>query len=285
MPSRFRLLPIVYLLLFAGCTKFELLDATIPRFGSTKLADVRYGSLHRQTLDVYRPHGIAPGASIVIFFYGGDWQNGAKADYRFVAQALTSRGFIAVLPDYRLYPEVQFPAFVNDGALAVKWVHDHASEIGGDLNHIYLTGHSAGAHIAAMLTIDPKYLQAVGLNRNAIRATAGLSGPYNFVPPPGDAPVFGQTAADRHKDPAFEPIAFVDGKEPPMLLVQGLKDTTVEPRNASDLADKITAAGGQAKVITYADRGHVGVVLSLAWPFRWLAPTLQDVATYFRSQQ
>ena len=190
-----------------------------------------------------------------------------------------------MLPDFRPYPDVQFPAFVQDGASAVKWVHDHAASIGGDPNHLYLMGHSSGAHIAAMLTLDPEYLRAVGLDRNSVRATAGLSGPYNFVPPAGDAGAFGQTSSDRHTDPAFEPITFVDGREPPMLLVQGLKDTIVEPHNATDLASRITAAGGQVKLITYPDRGHVGVVLALAYPFRWLAPTLRDVATYFRSQE
>lgn len=267
----------------SGCTSFQLLDATIPRWGSTRWTNAAYGSLPRQKLDVYRPHGVAPGASIVIFFYGGDWQRGYKGGYRFVAQALASRGFIAVLPDYRLYPDVTFPAFVNDAALAVRWVHDHAREIGGDPSHIYLMGHSAGAHIVALLTLDKEYLNDVGLHRDAIRATVGLSGPYDFMPPLEDRGVFGMSLASTQPDPRIEPINFVDGKEPPMLLIQGEKDTTVNPSNAINLAARIREAGGSIKLILYPKADHVGVVLALAWPFRWIAPTLPDVTEFIRS--
>jgi acetyl esterase/lipase len=248
------------------------------------LTNVSFGPLPQQRLDFYRPHGVAPGASIVIFFYGGDWQNGSKDGYRFVAQALTSKGYIAVLPDYRHYPDVTFPAFVEDGALAVRWVHDHAQQIGGDPAHIYLMGHSAGAHIVALLTLDSHYLKDVGLDRNAIRATVGLSGPYDFVPPIDDRGVFGVSRASTQPDPQIEPIHFVDGKEPPMLLIQGERDTTVNPSNSINLAARIRSAGGTVKLILYPKADHVGVVLSLAWPFRWIAPTLRDVTEFIRAE-
>jgi acetyl esterase/lipase len=267
-----------------GCSKFDLLDATIPRWGSTLWTNVPYGPLDRQKLDVYRPHGAAPGASIVVFFYGGDWQTGNKADYRFAAQAITSQGFIAVLPDYRLYPQAEFPAFVEDGARVVRWVHDHARQIGGDRAHIYVMGHSAGAHIAALLTLDHHYLQNVGLDRDAVRATVGLSGPYDFLPPPGDRGVFGMTSSTTQPDPQIEPIHFVDGKSPPMLLIQGAADTTVYPTNSVNLATKIRAAGGVVKLILYPGVDHVGVVLGLAWPFRWIAPTLRDATEFIRGE-
>jgi acetyl esterase/lipase len=220
--------------------------------------------------------------------YGGDWQTGSKADYRFAAQALTSQGFIAVLSDYRLYPAVTFPAFVDDGALAIRWVHDHAKEIGGDPQHLYLMGHSAGAHIVALLTLDGHYLRNVGLDRSAIRATIGLSGPYDFVPPPDDRAVFGMAAgstlATTQSDPLIEPIHFVDGTAPPMLLIQGESDTTVYPENSIHLAARIRAAGGAVKLILYPHTDHVGVVLALAWPFRWIAPTLRDATAFIRTE-
>ena len=283
MPPRLRLL--IFLTLAAqscGCTKFDLLDATIPRWGSIRWNDVPYGPLPRQKLDVYRPHGVAPDVPIVIFFYGGDWQTGSKAGYRFAAQALTSSGFIAVLPDYRLYPDVMFPAFVEDGALAVRWVHNHASQIGGDPSHVYLMGHSAGAHIAALLTLDSRYLRDVGLDRNAIRATVGLSGPYDFVPPPDDRAAFGMTRASTQPDPQIEPSHFVDGHAPPMLLIHGDDDTTVNPVNSIELAKRIRDAGGSVKLILYRHADHVAVVLALAWPFRWIAPTLRDATDFLR---
>ncbi|HUB25498.1 MAG TPA: alpha/beta hydrolase, partial [Tepidisphaeraceae bacterium] len=252
-----------------------------PTCGYHCIADVPYGPCARQKLDIYQPEHFTAPAGVVIFFYGGDWQFGSKHDYRFVGQALSSRGFIAVLPDYRLYPEVTFPAFVDDGALAIRWVHDHAATYGGDPRAIFLMGHSAGAHIAALLTLDGHYLQAVGLDRGAICATAGLSGPYDFTPYEGDLAVFGMKAGDT-PPAAMEPIHFVDGHEPPMLLVTGTADFTVDAGNTTRLARRIQQAGGKVKTIYYCGRGHVGVVMSLAYPFRWLAPTLRDVTEYFR---
>jgi len=263
-----------------GCTQFDLLNATVPEASYVRSSDIAYGPLPRQKLDVYRPRRPSATADVVIFFYGGHWQSGQKRDYLFVAEALTSQGFIAVLPDYRLYPDVTFPAFVQDGALAVRWVHDHAKDLGGDPHRIFLMGHSAGAHIAALLTLDAGYLQSVGLDRDAIRATAALSGPYDFTPTPGDRAVFAMTSRIRSSQ-SFEPIDFVDGREPPMLLIHGLADRTVDPANAVQLAKRIQSAGGVVEYIAYPGKGHVEVVLSLAWAFRWIAPTLRDVTGFF----
>ena len=273
------------LLATSGCNRFAMLNAFVPPWGYTRTASIPYGPSPRQTLDLYHPCGAAPHADIIIFFYGGDLQRGTKADYRFVAQALTSRGFIAVLPDYRLYPDVTFPAFIDDGALAVRWVHDHARQIGGDPDHLYLMGHSAGAYIAVLLTLDAQYLNRVGLDRSSIRATASISGPFNFVPPPEDRAVFSMARNDTRPDPDIEPINFVDGHAPPLLLLQGLKDPEVDPANATELAALIRKKGGEADYIAYPDRAHVGMVLALAYPFRWLAPVLHDTTKFFHDHQ
>ena len=265
--------------LLTGCSGLQVLNATSPSRGNVRTKDVAFGDQPRQKLDVYRPKKAAPGAKVIIFFYGGSWRSGHKADYRFVADALTSRGFMVVLPDYRLYPEVIFPAFVEDGAASVRWVHDHIAKFGGDPNQLYLMGHSAGAHLAAMLTLDARFLKAVGLDRNAIRATAGLSGPYDFVPTESNRAVFGLRPDDATQ--TIQPIHYVDGQAPPMLLLQGLKDKTVEPGNAFRLAARIREAGGKVDCRAYPDRAHASVVVALAWPFRWLAPVLDDVTRYF----
>lgn len=265
-----------------GCTRFDLINAPISSGGYLRTTDIPYGPLPRQKLDIYRPRNAAPDTPVVVFFYGGGWDSGEKGGYRFAAEALTSRGFIAVLPDYRLYPDVTFPTFVEDGALAVRWAHDNVSKFGGDPQHLYLMGHSAGAHIAALLTLDPLYLKSAGLDRSAIRATAGLSGPYDFIPRPVDLPVFRMNPGDLA--PAdTQPIHFVDGKAPPMLLIQGLGDTVIDPRNSARLAAAIESAGGQVQYIPYEGVGHATVVISLAWPFRWLAPTLRDATAFFRA--
>jgi acetyl esterase/lipase len=280
-----------------GCTDFDLLDAAVPDCGYVRTRDVSYGPLPRQKLDVYRPTRPVPaappgtggrssaraGARVVVFFHGGAWRAGDKDDYRFVGQALASRGFVVVLPNYRLYPLASFPAFVEDAALAVRWARDNAAQFGGDPDHLYLMGHSAGAHIGALLTLDGRYLQAVGLDRSALRGTAALSGPYDFDPAPDDRALFGMKQTDAAPPVRIEPIRFVDGREPPMLLIHGLKDKVVGPEQAERLAERIRAAGGEVRLIEYPDRAHVGVVLALAWPFRWLAPVLDDCTAFFRS--
>ena len=270
-------------LLLAGCSRYQLLNALVPCCGYQRTADVPFGPIARQKLDVYQPNDTKPGKPIVIFFYGGYWQYGEKENYRFVGQALTSEGYIAVLPNYRLYPKVSFPAFLEDGALAVKWAHDNAKQLGGDPTHIYLMGHSAGGYIAVMLTLNPHYLQAVGLDRNTIRGAVGLAGPYDFKIGKDLRGVFAQPTTGPI-DPVVEPITFVDGKAPPVLLIQGADDTVVDPDNATRLADRIHQLGGQARAIMYADRGHAGVALALAAPFRWLSPVLRDSVEFFRSK-
>lgn len=267
----------------SGCTRFDALNATVPSCSYTRQTDLSYGELARQKLDVYRPRGkkrVGP-APVVVFFYGGDWQTGRKGDYRFVAEALASRGFVAILPDYRLFPRVTFPGFVEDGALAVRWTHRNVSRFGGDPDRVFLMGHSAGAHIAALLTLDAHYLADVGLDRSAVRATAALSGPYDFVPGKYHRAVFGMSADDTAPDPRINPINFADAQAPPMLLVHGGKDDVVSPSNATKLAARIRTAGGSVRRIIYPNRGHPGVVMAFACPFRWLAPVLDDTVTFF----
>jgi len=271
--------------LSGGCSRFDIINATIPSCGYIATRNISYAALPRQKLDVYVPRHAKFPLGVVVFFYGGDWQNGSKHDYRFVAAAIASKGFIAVLPDYRLYPSVTFPAFVYDAAMATHWVHENIARFGGDPYRIFLAGHSAGGHIVALLTLDKRYLESVGLSPGAIRATAGLSGPYDFVPPPDDRGVFSMARDDTSPPPDIEPINFVDGKAPPMLLIQGLSDPTVNYSNAVNLAGKIRAAGGSVRLILYKHVGHEAVVASFAWPLRWLSPAVGDMVRYFREQE
>lgn len=281
-PLRSISLVAVALLAFAstGCSKFDVVNATVTKHGYVLTRDVPYGDGPRQKLDVYRPPH--PNGRLIVFFYGGSWVTGEKADYRFVGQALASKGFVAVLPDYRVYPQVTFPAFVEDGARAIRWAHDHAAEFGADPAHLYLMGHSAGAHIALLLALDAHYLRDVGLDRSAIRAAAGLSGPYDFIPDHDARPAFGMSQAkDAKPDPKIEPVTFADGHAPPILLIHGLKDRLVGPQNSATLAQRIRAAGGQVTYLAYPTLDHKGTVLALAASFRWLAPVLCDTTRYF----
>jgi len=231
-------------------------------------------------LDVYAPAERQGALPVIVFIYGGSWRSGDKDDYEFLGAALASRGFVTVLPDYRLVPEVRFPDFVGDCAAAVRWVEDHAGEYGGDPRRVVLVGHSAGAYNAIMLALAGDYLRAAGVDASAIRGAVGLAGPYDFIPFDVDATrnAFGQAP-----DPVLtQPVHFARADAPPLLLLWGEDDTTVGPRNLESLARVQRAAGGSVETKIYENVDHVDILLALSRPFRGRAPVLDDVTAFAR---
>ena len=268
--------------LLAACSPLKTLNAVIPEDGYLATTDIAYGDLARQKLDVYVPRNAQSAAKpVVVFFYGGSWDSGSRVDYKFVAEALTSQGFVVVIPDYRVYPEVLFPGFMADPARAAKWVKQHAAEYGGDPQRVFLAGHSAGAHIAVMLTLDDEYLAVESLKPTDFRGTIGLAGPYDFLPLTSQRlkTIFG----DAENQQKAQPINFVTGKNPPMLLLVGKKDGTVWPRNTYRLAAKIKTAGGPVQVVDFENWGHIDLVAKLAKPLRGDGELLQPIADFVRS--
>ena len=270
----------------AACAPLTVLNLLVPTTTHEATRDLAYGEHPRQKLDVYRPLSASPaagrGAPIVVFFYGGAWNSGARADYLFAAEAFASRGLLTVVPDYRLYPEVRYPDFLFDCGKAVAWVVRNAARFGGDPQRIYLAGHSAGAYNAAMLTYAPAYLAQQGVDAGAIRGFIGLAGPYDFLPLTGATTraVFGfpDTAI------STQPIHFVgaaNGRRlAPALLLTTPDDSTVKPGNSARLAQALRAAGADAREISYPGLDHQRLVGALAAPLRRLAP-LQDDITGF----
>jgi acetyl esterase/lipase len=245
-------------------------------------SNLAYGDGPRRTLDVYVPDKLNGPAPIVVFFYGGSWQSGAKDDYRFAAQGLVARGYVVVVPDYRLWPEVAFPGFVEDGAAAVSWAFAHGASYGGNPGQVYVMGHSAGAHIAALLALDGRYLAAVGHDRKQLAGLIGLAGPYDFLPVKSEnlKQIFHIGVAD----PApSQPINFAAGGAPPALLVTGDDDTTVYPKNSINLARRLGEAGDRVTLKRYPGLGHIGIVLALARPLPFRAAILDDVDAFVQA--
>ena len=168
-------------LFVTGCSPLGLLNWVNPEPGYDRI-ELAYGGHPRQRLDLYRPKGATGPLPVVVFFYGGGWEAGDRAGYRFAALALVEQGFVVAVPDYRVHPEVGFPAFLEDSAKAVAFVHAHAAKHGGDPRRLFLMGHSAGAYNAAMLALDPRPLAAEGVPAAAISGMVGLAGPYDFLP-------------------------------------------------------------------------------------------------------
>lgn len=273
--------------LLGGCSAVGLLDGIsriAPNGDAAERAagGVRFGPDPRLKLDVWVPQTRKHGAAlpVVVFFYGGGWVSGERGDYGFAGRAFAAQGFVAVIPDYRLVPHVHFPAFIEDGALAVKWARDHAAEFGGDPARITLAGHSAGSYIGAMLALDRHYLADAGVDPKIICAAAFLSGPYDFYPFTESR---GRDALGNWPRPReTQPISFVRPDAPPLLLITGTADTVVRPRNSERLAAALARAGATVELKRYAGRDHVDTVKALSPIFRRSNPALADSVAFLK---
>jgi acetyl esterase/lipase len=247
----------------------------------TLATGLAYGPDPRQRLDIYGPPESGGRRPVVIFVYGGSWNNGRREDYAFVGQALAAQGTVAVVIDYRLVPQVRFPGFVEDAALATAWVKANIATYGGDPDRVFMMGHSAGAYIAAMVSVTPVYVRAAGLKGRVYRGFIGLAGPYDFLPLDVNATkeAFGQ-APDLK---ATQPVLVAQASAPPSLLLHGRDDDTVYPRNSEALAKVLTAKGMPATLRIYDGVGHAGILVALANGFRDKAPVLADTMAFIRS--
>ena len=263
-----------------GCSRLALFDAIAPRDDGASLvaSGISYGPDPRQKLDVYAPQD-ARGAPVVVFFYGGSWNSGERVDYGFLGTALAAQGFITVLPDYRLVPDARFPAFVEDGAAATAWAQREISSFGGDGQRVVVSGHSAGAYIASMVALAPSYLEKAG-SRAQPRGFAGLAGPYDFMPFQYRSIIDAFGSWPRPVE--TQPVAFVRAGVPPALLLQGSDDTTVPPRHAKTLAERLKAAGNDVELLIYDGVDHIDIMISLSRLLRDRANTLADLSRFVR---
>jgi acetyl esterase/lipase len=269
--------------LLMGCSPLKVLNALTPESTFSRTADISYGSDPRNKLDVYTPTHPAKDAPVVVFFYGGSWNSGSRGDYRFVGEALASRGIVAVLADYRLYPQVHYQGFLEDSARAVGWTRDHIGQYGGDASRLYVMGHSAGGYNAAMLALDPKWLASVGMKPSMLRGWIGLAGPYDFLPieNPEVKPVF----FFPNSPPDSQPINHVSAASPPALLIAATDDTLVNPqRNTGGMARRLREQGVSVRELYFSKPGHATLVASLSRPMRSLAPVLDEVVSFIHAQ-
>lgn len=283
------MLGFVALITLSACSPIKLLNAVVPESTYQLHSAIAYGDLPRQKLDIYIPNQLASANSatnfkarkVVIFFYGGSWDSGSREDYKFVGEALASQGFIVVIPDYRVYPDVLFPAFMADPALAARWVKDHIKQYQGDSEQVFLVGHSAGAQIAVMLGVNAEYLAKQTLTPNDFAGIVGLAGPYDFLPLKSQRlkTIFGPES-EQWKS---QPINFVDGKNPPMLLAVGTKDGTVWPRNTYNMAEKINKNNGLVIVVKLEGYGHIDMAAKLAKPLRGDGELLKAVVDFINN--
>jgi acetyl esterase/lipase len=268
----------------SACSPTKLLNAAVPG-GTYRLdGDVAYGNAARQRLDVYQPLAATLPASgarpLVVFFFGGTWSKGDRATYRFVGEALASRGAFVVIPDYGLSPTFKYPVFVQDSALAVKWALDNAARLGADPKQVYVMGHSSGGYNAAMVALDGRWLGAVGASPKQLAGWIGLAGPYDFLPIENPQ---AQVAFDWPATPPdSQPLAHVSAAAPRTLLIAAKKDKLVDPvRNTEQMAGKLRAAGVPVEVREFDDLSHITLIGAVAKPLQWLGgPVLPPIAQF-----
>ena len=265
-------------MLLAACSPVSILNLTAPRAGVTRSSDIAYAPGPDHVLDVYAPTRRCAGAPVVVFFYGGGWESGSRKTYRFVGASLAAKGVVAVIPDYRLYPAVRFPGFMQDAAEAVAWTRDHVAQYGGDPDRLFLMGHSAGGQIAALLALDGRYLRAAGVDPGDITGVVGLAGPYDFLPLRSSTlkAIFGPET----DWPRSQPINYVTPAAPPMLLAAGTADDTVDPGNTARLAARLRQDGVAVDEHLYPGLGHKLLIGAFASPLLSFAPVRHDTLRF-----
>ena len=263
-----------------ACSPLHTFNALMPKDpGVQRIANVAYGTGPRQAMDMYRPaQRSATALPVIVFLYGGSWNSGDRQGYEFVGRALAAKGFLVAIPDYRLVPQVHYPAFLQDNAAAVRWIAQHAGDYGGQPGRVVLVGHSAGAYNAAMVAMDPRWL---GADRALVRGFVGLAGPYDFAPFVDKT--VEETFAGVADQASTQPIAYAGAGSPPALLATGDRDTVVRPRNSDALARALRANGVRVERLTYPRVGHAGLITAFAAPLRSHAEILDATAAFART--
>jgi acetyl esterase/lipase len=267
-------------ILLSGCTA-RTYNALLSESELNVVRDISYGDHPRQTLDVYHYEpGWEEKKPVIVFVHGGAWDSGHKGKYYFVARSLVDRGYIVVIPNYRLYPDVRFPTFVNDTALAIDWTIDSLHEAVPHSGNIFVAGHSAGAYNAAMVSYDEQYLQAYNSSNESISGFIGLAGLYDFLPitDPEIKPIF----SDARSPEETQPVSFVDGDDPPALLIASPEDERVDPANSKALNRVLNQHDVRSELVLLKGGDHVDTVLSLGPYFRSGYKTLTVIDSFVK---
>ncbi|HTI79739.1 MAG TPA: alpha/beta hydrolase [Acetobacteraceae bacterium] len=282
-----RAIVFVVLAIFHFWSPLDALNKLAPIDKVTVLHDVRYGDGPHHTLDIYLPKQANATMPVVVYFFGSAWFTGSKDWYQFIGVGLAETGVIVAMPDYRAYPDVPSPGFMDDAAAATVWVRSHIATFGGDPRRVFLAGHSSGAHIAALLALDPEYLRSVNMTPGDICAVVGVSGPYDYEAPrsvPKYLAEYEQVFGDPSHWASVSPIRYATKHAPPMLLMAGTDDRGVDPDHSVRLATRLQSVGAHADAILYPGLNHQGMVLAFSDMLDFLAPVRADIRRFVAAQ-
>lgn len=264
--------------LLAGCNTLSLFNTFTPKDEAVRVArDISFGDDPRQKLDIYAPKSGGKNLPVLVFFYGGGWNSGSKADYAWMGHSLAALGYLIIIPDYRLVPQVLYPAFLEDNTLAVKYIMAHAAAYGGDVHRLGVIGHSAGGYAAAMMALDPRYLG----EPSPLQICVGIAGPYDFYP--FDVPASKDAFAQWPRPEETQPIYYSRKLETKFLLMQSRADTVVGVHNAVNLDARLKAAGTDVTLRLYDGLSHQDTAAVFSVPFRKKAPLRADAAAWLKT--
>jgi arylformamidase len=220
----------------------------------------------RQTLDVYAPAEKGKDRPVVVWIHGGGWRAGDKRDVQKKPEAFVEKGFVFVSTNYRFVPKATVKEMTADIAKAIRWVHDHAKEFGGDPNSIFVMGHSAGAHLAALVCTDDRYLKAEGLSLAMIKgcvpvdtAVYDVAKQIESVAPTqaARAASYRSTFGDSQSQKELSPVTYVaKGKNIPPFLILHVADRPDSGAQSRTLAETLEGAGVSAKVVAAEGKDH-----------------------------
>jgi len=258
----------------AACSPLKALDALVPDEGYRVIADVAYGDHPRMRFDLYLPpEGQVTDAPPVLFFHGGSWRRGGREGYRFIGQAFASRGIAVAVVEYRVFPDITYPTFARDAAVAAKRLLEIAPDHGLPDARFIAMGHSAGAHTAAALMLDTTFLEEVGVPVESRAGLISISGPVYIDPQDYSTtrPVFAPVMDDPKRG---RPALYASADDPPTYIIHGADDGTVYPINSEKLADALRAVDVPVVLSMRDGEGHVGPLVALSHPFEAQADPL-----------
>lgn len=217
----------------------------------------------RHVLDIYRPADISD-APVLIFIHGGAWSTGSKDFFSYIGRVFAERGYVTVIPNYRLSPAVQHPAHIRDVARAYAWTAANIADYGGDPSRIVLSGHSAGGHLAALLALNERYLTEQDLDGSAIQGVIGISGIYDVTSLPPFLVANAVFTSDPEAQRDASPIFHVDKLEPPFLLLYAQFDYPTLGTQAERLHDRLIGRNVESRIREIRNRVHETIVFRIA---------------------
>ena len=249
--------------------------------------DITYGEESLQNLDMYYPKPLAQAMQaksaitdsypMVVFVYGGSWENGSKEDYAFVGQSLAQAGYVTAVVNYRKAPEYVYPDFVEDTAKAIAWSYENATKFHANPERLAVVGHSAGAFNAVAAIANEDFLAPYGMIPSDISAVVGIAGPYSY-----DFRKFDSASAfpsDATPDEVM-PDRQLKGTQPPYLLLTAENDKIVYDTNTIKMTQALKDFGATVETGEIKGASHATSIGAMAKPLRWVNDVRAQVLTY-----